>query len=216
MKNRRAGFTLLEVMLTLGILASILAMIYGILYATLKTRQKVDDAMGRQKLVPALFKVMEEDFTTAFLPNTDSQFFVGKDQVFGSTPVDRIDFVAARTSFDPETQSIADLTEVGYQLKRNDDFPEWYRLLRREDPFVDNDPLTGGTLTELHDKVISLDVRYFDGKDWLKAWDSKEKKGLPQGVRIDVTLIPVIGDMEEAAIQKETPATETVILSLPR
>lgn len=216
MKRARAGFTLLEVLLTLGILASILAMVYGVLYSTLRTRQKVDETMGRQKLVPAMFKVMEEDFSTAFLPTPDAQDFVGKDLSVGSIAADRVDFLAARTSYDTETQSVADLTEVGYQLKRNDEHPEWFRLMRREDPFVDDAPLAGGTLTLLHDKVLSFDVQYFDGKDWQKEWDSKAKKGLPQGVRVDVSLIPILGPMTPAEVEKEQPVTETLVVPLPK
>ncbi len=216
LRGRRAGFTLLEVMLTLGILASILAMIYGVLYSTLQTRGKVDEVMERQKLVPALFKALEEDFSTAFLPVPDGKMFVGKDLFLGSTPTDRVDFLAARSSFDAETQTVGDVTEVGYQLKQNEVNSNWFRLLRREDPSLDDDPLSGGSLTPLHDKVLSFDVQYFDGKDWLKAWDSKEKKGLPQGVRIDIVLLPVIREMTDEEIEKMEPRTESLFIPLPR
>jgi len=215
-KRGRGGFTLLEVLLTLGILASILAMIYGVLYATLLARKKVDDAAGKQKLVPALFKVLEEDFSTAFLPVPDGKFFVGQDKFYGSTAVDRVDFLAARSSFDPETQNVSDLTEVGYQLKQNPDHTEWYRLLRREDASLDDDPLAGGTLTQLHDKVVAFDIQYFDGKDWVKEWDSKEKKGLPQGVKVEIELHPEIDEIPEDELTDKEPVRETLYVALPK
>jgi hypothetical protein len=47
-------------------------------------------------------------------------------------------------------------------------------LYRREDPTLDDDPLTGGEFDELVDNVQAFDLRFYDGTEWVEEWDTRD------------------------------------------
>ena len=77
--------------------------------------------------------------------------------------------------------------------------------------------LLSGTISEemeeelqssvLVDYVGGLNLRYFDGEDWIDLWDMEEEEGLPNGVEITLTIT-------DADTQEKT-LTQSVVVYLP-
>ena len=73
-------------------------------------------------------------------------------------------------------------------------------LWRREDYFVDVDPVKGGSYTLVYDKIRKFDLRYYPTPDkskereGLEEWDSRIKHGLPYAILMTIWL-----DVEEGS-----------------
>ncbi len=196
-----SGFTLMEVLLTMTIMALMLVAISQMLTAARTTRDVIQNVQETQLAGPAILDMIERDLRgvmTIDLPRT-SGFRLHSRVVLGYD-ADSLDFVTSTDDVNwienGERWVRADWCEVGYCLRpspENDDFLELYR---RESFGVDKEPFQGGTYTFLHDRVKSFEVRAFseDGEDAeaLEDWNTDptdaETQGLPARIEITMTL----------------------------
>lgn len=207
----RSAFTLLEVLLTVTITAMMIGIIYGVLVSTLQARTRLEHTAEVDEAGPVLLKLISDDIAAAFVPPVPDApppaegqqaepapaYFTGKQSSGGGGDADTLDFISSRDGWDPTTQRVADFLEVGYFLRANPDEAGLSVLVRREDPYVDDKPASGGTLQEMYNRVKSLKLEYWDGTQWLTAWGDQEaqKKKLPQMVKITLVIVP---DAEKA------------------
>jgi hypothetical protein len=74
--------------------------------------------------------------------------------------------------------------ESQFRIIREPDEPP--TLWHRRDPGVDEYFDAGGVAKPLVEHIVALDVKVFDGAEWIGAWDSDEL-GIPLGLRFQVT-----------------------------
>jgi len=197
MKKRsagRGGFTLVELMLSVLLLSIIMAIIYGMVVSTVDAAQRVEEINQSSEIGPAILAQIREDLESAFLPWKEGEWFVSISKRASSGDRDRIDFVGARMAYgaregdDPAFHSV---NELGYQVqdgKRGGD-PNLGVLYRRLDYFIDNEPLRGGHLIEMYDRVRSFHLDFYNGDIWIPDWNSKrEKNTLPRAARIELKI----------------------------
>lgn len=190
-------------MITLLIFAIIMALVGGILMRTLEAVDMVERIIGSGDAGPAILSLIEKDVVAAipYTAKNPGPIFVGQDVPRGAGHADRIDFVAAVLSqgtrddaFLTDTKlTLSPVNEVGYQVRENPEAPGMFKLYRREDFSVDDIPLRGGTLYELHDRVISLNFEYYDGNFWTEQWSvdlakTGKAKEFPKAIRITLEL----------------------------
>lgn len=194
---RRRGFTLIEVVVTLAIMGLIMTTVYAVLFGTLRARRNLEVRVMGSRVGPMLLDRIEEDVRRIFLYDLPKDsVLVGVDGKDYGRDADRILFVARTPSTAPVVDGdravYADVNEVGYAVTRNPDNPDFMVLWRREDYFVDDEPLAGGRGIPLYDRVTQFDVRYYEelGEDAepLDDWNSEEKGGLPKAVEIVLSL----------------------------
>lgn len=196
---RTAGFTLVEVLLTLLIMGGIMLSLAQILTAARTSRDTIHNIQETQLAGPAILDMIERDIRglTAFgRPRTD-QVRV-KNRVMLGMDGDSLDFV---TTSDTLVQHViddrfvrADWSEVGYRLRQSPESDQFLEIYRREGFGVDDQPFEGGNFVLLHERVKSFDVQCFaaDGpdEDPLPEWGTEkneEASGLP--ARIEITLV---------------------------
>ena len=197
-----AGFTLIEVMLTLLIMAGIMVTITQILTAARQSRDTIHNIQESQLAGPAILDRLERDLRGLFTFNRDrSQLIRIQNRVLSGFDADTIDFVCSVDSLIPyrpapnEGFLRADLNEVGYcgcgNRPESDDFLEIYR---REDFGIDEEPFDGGNYALLHDRIKGLNIEVFeeDGLDAepVESWSTgdDETNGIPARIEIELTL----------------------------
>jgi general secretion pathway protein J len=189
--RKSEGFTLVELMLAILILAIMMSIVYGVVVSTVTAARRVEEITAASELGPAILTQIRSDLESAFLPK-DGEFFVGVKRPGAGSDRDRVDFISGTLAYgsenDVEEPRFHSINEVGYQVLTSPKDPGMGVLYRREDYFIDNEPLKGGHLIEMYDRVKSFSLRYYDGKDWRTDWSSKAQKGLPKAVEIELKI----------------------------
>jgi len=202
--SSRRGFTLVELMLALLILAILMTVVCGLVVSTRQAQDRIEEVTGGSEVGSAILAQIRQDLEGAFLPKADEEFFVATDGRGGGGDRDRIDFVTTTVSYGSDVEGdfprLHAVNEVGYRLAENPREPGMAILYRREDLFVDREPLKGGRLVELYDRVAGFDLRFWDGEKWVKDWNNRRDGGkLPRAVEVELRLlVHERGDPERA------------------
>ncbi len=208
----KRGFTLVELMLAVLILAVIMALVYGVLVSTIEAQNRVEEITLASEVGPAILSQIRRDLEGAFLPKSDVEYFVAADGKGPGGDRDRIDFVTAGMAYGPEKEgeeaAFHSTNETGYQVQDNRNEAGMGILYRREDLFVDRDPLRGGRLIELYDRVRHLDLQFWDGEKWKPAWNNKsDGRKLPEAVRVELKIL--VTDREDKQVERSYSTTIT-------
>ena len=201
-RTGNAGFTLVEVMLTLLIMSGIMVMITQVLTGVRKTRDEIHNTQEQQSAGPAILRRLERDLRALFPFNRDEHFMLRiRDRVLAGLDADTIDFVCTVDGLFPvrdrssEAFRHADVNEVGYHLRPRPDQDDFLELYRREDFGVDELPFQDGNFWMLHDRVKGFNIEVFmeDGPESepLDGWDSDEDEefvGLPARIEIELLI----------------------------
>jgi type II secretion system protein J len=194
MKRDRGGFTLVEMLVAVAIVAFMTVMIYGVVAAAIRSHQAMEEILEGTEAPPALLNVIRQDIESAFVPDGQPSYFLGVDKAGAFGPADELDFVSSATVYgragENEEAAFHPINEVGYRLMPNPNDRDYWVLYRRQDYFVDDAPTKGGTLVELYDRVRTFSVEYWDGRTWIPSWDSSRAQGkLPAAVRVEIGMV---------------------------
>ncbi len=197
-RARKAGFTLVEVLVTLLIVGGIMLALTQILEATRISRDTIHNIQETQLAGPAIMDLIERDLRALSVYDREKTALLRVvDRVATGLDADSLDFVATTDSLVPsEVQDRwvrCDLNEVGYRLRPNPHDDDFLELYRREGFGVDEEPFDGGAFTFLHERVKHFDIKLYeeDGVDAeeLDSWNEQgDREGLPLRLEIELTL----------------------------
>lgn len=191
----KRGFTLLEVILAVAILALVGTMIYGGFSQTALNKARVEEDVDHSRIVHMALGRMTRELTMAFVsthvnPSLDLRFsntaFIGKDN--GRN--DRIDFTSFSHRRLYRNARESDQNEISYFVAEHPDEPGVNVLARREQHRIDDDPRRGGKSQILVNDIEEFNVEYFDPllSEWVQTWDTvnalAQPNRLPTQVRI--------------------------------
>jgi len=217
--------TLLEVLVSIGILALVGTLVYGALDGMNRSRvgiERIDDRyhQGRQALA-RISREMQSAFLSLHVPlqvtsAVRTTVFIGTDS--GSS--DRVDFASFSHKRLQRNVHESDQNELSYFMGRDPDRSDKYDLLRREQKEIDLDPQRGGVVNVLCEDVTAFDLQYLEPSTdtWLDAWDSTQPANtgvfnhLPLQVKVRLSLRGGEGDrpiklMTKISLGMQTPLT---------
>lgn len=195
----RRGFTLLEVILAVTVLALIGTMIYGGFSQTALNKARIEEDVDHSRVVHMALERMTRELTMAFVsthvnPSLDLRVsntaFIGKD----GGREDRIDFTSFSHRRLYRNAPESDQNEISYFVTEHPDDPDVMVLARREQNRIDEDPRRGGKSQILVENVEELNFDYFDPllSEWVDNWDTvntlAQPNRLPTQVRIRITV----------------------------
>ncbi|WP_437937850.1 type II secretion system protein GspJ [Sorangium sp. So ce341] len=179
-RRRSGGVTLLEVIVSVAILAIIGTLIYGAFDGMSRSRAGISRISDRYHQGRGAIARISRELQAAFLSRhqpADKNIvvrltaFTGED----SSPADRVDFTAFAHRRLLRNAHESDQCEIGYFGSRD---PERDKLdlVRREAKFIDLEPTRGGVVNVLAEDIESFDVRYLDPitGEWVDSWDSTQ------------------------------------------
>jgi general secretion pathway protein J len=189
-RHSKRGLTLIEAMVSIGVLALIGSLIYGAFDGMSRSRKGITNMSERYHQGRSAIQRMAREIQAAFVSKhgdyTNSSTlagqqvrktaFIGKDE----GTFDRLDFTAFAHQRLARDAHESDQAEIGYFSARN---PETGTtdLVRREDKYLDMEPGKGGVVNVMVEDVQSFDVTYLDGfsNEWLDSWDTTQATGQP-------------------------------------
>jgi len=203
------GFTLIEMMLAIGVLSLILVMLASAFNTVAHSKVHAEGRLMVDREGRALLWQITRELTNAVqTPYAASNTaLIGSGHVGGGRPIDSITMATLSGGNRRAISGLMPETLVTYSLTPNRDQPGCYFLQRSQQSGL----LTGTVAlqtTVLADNVLSLHLRYFDGQLWGESWDSSslpQGRQLPVAVAIQVQMAAPGGKVMDFATQVIVP-----------
>src|SRR5262245_46330174 len=194
----QSGFTLIEVLLAIGITATVMVTVGSTFHVLLNARDVVDDLTESTEAGPRILNLIERDLRGLWTYNVhNNAVFRGRDMDVNGRDADRMDFLTTTdaSGFVLDLQDVPrkpTICEVGYWFKPNPRYRDVFEMWRREDPMVDQELITQGSFQLVHDRVKSFKVTYYETLGYEAEerleWDSSTEDKLPQRIKIEFTI----------------------------
>jgi type II secretion system protein J len=199
-RSGKNGFTLVEILVAVAIIAAILSMVYGSYFATSKSAQacktrialsrqgrKVLVQMARQIRCSYVGSAKEYTYPTRpvsqqreKIPEKAISYFNGDADDAGG----EILHLVTTNSILGGQAPVDGLFEVTYKFDKSNG-----TLVFSEERFVNvpQSVVEKKIWQPLAENIECVELAFFDGQQWLPRWDFKEKKKLPYAVKINIT-----------------------------
>jgi prepilin-type N-terminal cleavage/methylation domain-containing protein len=190
-RKSEAGFTLIEVMTAVTILAIMAVIAFSVVFGSVKRSRIIDMRTELEIEADGILRLVIEDLRGCWISEEDDPFFIGKDAFHVDEPTDGVSFLTtAVIPVSPELPS-GGIGEIQYSVQEGKEGK--LALYRREQIPAELPYEDGGGVFEITDRIRSLDISYSDGEDWFSQWDSlgvsdHEAGQLPRLIRVELTL----------------------------
>jgi general secretion pathway protein J len=196
---RRRGFTLIEVMVAVAILAMVTTLTWGTFRETIKTKSAIEAQSSRYRTVRIALERLARDLSMAYLSqNEDTNqaerrtFFVSKHK----NDIDEVRFSYFGHQRLYQDANECDTAQVVYYGVRDRNDSRKMNLVRRETRRLSNlrPEEAAGEGDIVCDDVVRLKLDFWDarasGKTWREEWNtvSDQKDVMPAKVRIVLTV----------------------------
>lgn len=197
--GQATGFTLLEALIAMAILAVIMTFVYLSFFTAFRAKSYVERRNEVYQVGNQIMFHLKRELSSAFLDVTPAgmiepyTYFVGVKDKWNDEPMDKLFFTTLSHVDIPLGSGIAgsDYGAIGYDSQINEDKNVVY-LVHRETPFFISEPLVQGPGFVLTKSIVSFELYYFDAnsKQWLDAWDTRVQgtNYLPYAVLIQMVL----------------------------
>ena len=215
MAHKSDGFTLIELVVVLGIFGLVMLASYSILDTTIEADRRVHEATLTGKVGEAILNQMRRDLQGTIWRGFGEDIFRGESRGEEENAEDTIDFLTTSPVPDPEetiTTWTGEVSSVGYALRPGEDGD--FILFRRVAWDMDLDPLDTGERTAIYDRVKAIDIRFLDAENnWVGDWDSSSL--LPEVNESDFPFLDEEErlEAEEAALAADDPAAAAAAAS---
>ena len=181
-RGSEGGFTLVEVLLAVSLVAMMATLVFGSLSVTTSAIDAARANSANEQIVRSTLRVMTDELSVGVGPATGP--WIGINGQLGGQPADSVAFLTMGQFRGAESTKDTELVRIVYTREGD-------RLLR----FVRRNlyGLTDESLdqVELATKVKGFNLRYYDGKShlWLDEWDGRGRSGTPKAILIELTLL---------------------------
>ena len=213
-KRRRAGFTLVELLVAIVILSLISMLIYSAFASMKRSREgieRVDDRYREGRLAMArMIRELQSAYISLHAP-INTALLVQKTAFIGTsgTPTDRLDFDSFSNRRLDRNSHVSDQCELSYFGSPNPELPGVIDLARRVSTTLDLDPKKGGRVEVLATDIDLFDLQYLDPQtgNWVDTWDTTQSiTGQPARLPVQVRILLVLnGGMRQGESRGQRP-----------
>jgi general secretion pathway protein J len=195
----RRGFTLIEVLIALSLIALVTFFLYETYVSTSRVTEKINGEREDYREIRLTFDQMTRELMSAYQsysPASTPLLFTGVHDTGENGSIDTLSFYAMSHLHLIEDQPDTDLTRVTYTLEKPAD-ARWYELMHEEYPhFLSDGPAEKEVLME---QVKEARFQYYDGTKWLNEWNNGKSPttAIPAAVKITLVVVHTDGTPEE-------------------
>lgn len=229
MKNPN-GYTLIEFIVTMALLAIIMPALTLSFRTTLDASERIDRRTLLTAEARAVLPVITQDLQNAFVLDREgtTHWLIGTDSLSGDAPADSLT-LTTMSGRPPLTALVQDATpadtveplspiqQVNYSLEPGSE--EGTGLLIRSFSSPPGEDPTATTDAELlSDRVIGFDVQYFDGTEWHESWDTTQPDlaaGTNAAEGTQTPILPLAVRVSLTLLSPNGPQTYNSLVNLP-
>lgn len=214
MKTRRSrrgwlGFTLIEVIISIAILAAITSLLFGAFAALKRSKDGLSRVQDRQRearlAMARITRELQSAYLSAHMPL--NQALLVQKTIFKSergTPADRLNFTAFANKRLDKNAHVSDQCELSYFGSPNPDGSGTTDLVRRIDTELDLEPDKGGKVEVLATDIDLFDLEYLDAQsgEWQESWDTTQTTGQPDRLPLQVRVILVLNGGRRSSAER--------------
>jgi len=198
--QRARGFTLVELLVAIVILASISLLIYNAFASMKRSREGVERVQDRYREGRLAMTRMARELQSAYISlhapiltslQTQKTAFIGTT----GTPADRLDFDSFSNRRIDRNSHVSDQCELSYFGSANPELSGVTDLVRRVSTTLDLDPKKGGRVEVLATDIDLFKLQYLDPMTnaWVDTWDTTQSAtGQPARLPVQVKIVLVL------------------------
>ncbi len=189
------GFTLIELMLALGLLSLLMVLLYQSFAAVASSKVHGENRLAANEEGRAIMWQLSKEIRGVIqTPLVVSKtLLIGQARKNGGGALDNITFSTVDVTHRRSLTGIGTEEVVAYTAGSNPNHPGWFVLTRSQASAL----LTRGSSRELPpvvlaDNLLSFHLRYYDGQRWQESWDSRSMppgQVLPLAISFDLSLM---------------------------
>ncbi|MCT4535748.1 prepilin-type N-terminal cleavage/methylation domain-containing protein [Halodesulfovibrio sp.] len=205
--NAQAGFTLLEILIAMMLMATIITALFGLFTNVIDASQHARNRMDIDKIGRAVLSVVEEDFRymSADAANSALKFdtTIDADETYAPEEEAVMGFPTTSSLKLKKVENEFSLQYVTYTLLKDDD--DRYTLYRIEKPY----PTISDDFTELKYEIVSdmLNCKFF--------YYDKEYNEFKEEWGVERTSPPAAIKFEFSLGEKDNPHEYSLVIPLP-
>jgi general secretion pathway protein J len=225
MKRRSSarGFTLLELLVAVSVLAFITMLLYGAFSGMKRTRDglaRVQDRYREGRIAMSrLVRDLESAYVSAHLPFNEGMIvqrtaFIAKE----GTPGDRIDFNSFSNIRRDRDSHVSDQIEISYFSSESLEMSGTTDLVRRTSEYLDEKPEAGGRIDVIATDIDLFNLEYLDPttSQWVDTWDTTQATGQPNRLPLQVRITLVLnGGRKSSADRSRNTLRFATTVTLP-
>ncbi|MEI6306148.1 MAG: type II secretion system protein GspJ [Deltaproteobacteria bacterium] len=178
------GFTLLEVLIALVLLAVLASALYGSYFAVVRARDRAAEGMEARRELGSTLELLRREISSSVFSISDKQRlrFVVEDRDNFGKPASNLEL----TTLAPLglLRKESGIVAVKYQMLEKD--KQMILTRREQDLFFLSDTMPVYPQME---HVSAFLVECYDGSKWVKSWDTALNGRLPAKVRIKIQFL---------------------------
>ncbi|MEO8338333.1 MAG: type II secretion system protein GspJ [Nitrospirota bacterium] len=181
-QGSEGGFTLVEVLLAVSLVAMMAALVFGSLYVTTSAIESARASSAEEQIVRSTLRLMTDELSVSESRETGP--WMGINGQRDGQPADSVAFLTMGQFRGEDSAKDTELVRIVY-IKEGD---RLLRFTRRNLYGLTDESIEQ---VELATKVKGFNVRYYDGKNklWLDEWDSRGRPGAPNAILLELTLL---------------------------
>ncbi|MBI3812418.1 MAG: prepilin-type N-terminal cleavage/methylation domain-containing protein [Nitrospirae bacterium] len=209
MRGQR-GFTLIELLVALGIVAVLVTLLYETFNAVLRSTQQTDEESELDQMARISMSIMANELKSAYWrpqgnpPGSTPFVFLGQDGLSATGSSDTLQFTALSHARVAEGMTDPLVSVLAYELVPVPE-TEMADLMHTEE--TNTLSLSENSLEryDLAERVVGLNFRYFDGKEWSDEWSAADRRKLPKAVEIQILMKDYTGRERRFITQTDIP-----------
>jgi general secretion pathway protein J len=180
-RGSESGFTLIEILLAVSLVAMMATLVFGSLYVTINAIDSARANSADEQIVRSTLRLMADELSVSV--NRPIGPWMGINGQYEGLPADSVAFLTMGQFRGADSAKDTELVRIVYTREGD-------RLLR----FVRRNlyGLTDESVeqVELATKVKGFNIRYYDSKSnlWLDEWDQRGRES-PKAILIELTLL---------------------------
>jgi prepilin-type N-terminal cleavage/methylation domain-containing protein len=199
----RQGFTLIEVLLVLAILAVLFGIVWGVTLSLTNMEARRAQSSGQQRIARNWKQTLSDDLQSVIqdteqLNKAEGDETIRHFGVVGTATELRIDI----TDYSWRTEESSELRTIFYK------FDPASGLTRQERDYATLQSVESAV--QIAPEIVSGTFRYYDGSSWSDQWASLDRKRAPSAVEVTFYSLPIA---EAVRWRQRIPSTSEPVMN---